>query len=96
MLLPSVIPIKVRAIFRAVAMAYSGFLLTGQGLRTLNSLTVIEGLLGALEGVLLISRFPPDLFQALLETYLPSPVIPCPGNEVQPCALAFERSSLRF
>ena len=33
-------------------MAYSGFLLTGQGLRTLNRLTVLEGLLGALERVL--------------------------------------------
>jgi len=48
---------KVRAIFWTVAMAYSGFLLTGQGLRTVNRLTVTEGLLGALEGVLLAIMF---------------------------------------
>ncbi len=48
---------KVRAIFWTVAMAYSGFLLTGQGLRTLNRLTVTQGLLGALEGVLLAIMF---------------------------------------
>jgi hypothetical protein len=48
---------KVRTIFWTVAMAYSGFLLTGQGLRTLNNLTVTQGLLGALEGVLLAIMF---------------------------------------
>jgi len=48
---------KVRAIFWTLTMAYSGFLLTGQGLRTLNRLTVTEGLLGALEGLLLAIMF---------------------------------------
>ncbi len=32
-------------------MAYTGFLLTGQGLRTFNSLSVTEGFLGALTGI---------------------------------------------
>ena len=44
---------KVRAIFWTGAMAYTGFLLTGQGLRTFNSLSVTEGFLGALTGFLL-------------------------------------------
>lgn len=48
---------KVRAILWTVAMAYAGFLLTGQGLRTLNSLSVTEGCLGALEGFLLAVMF---------------------------------------
>ena len=48
---------KARAIFWTVAMAYTGFLLTGQGLRTFNSLSVTEGLLGALEGLLLTVMF---------------------------------------
>ena len=48
---------NVRAIFWTVAMAYTGFLLTGQGLRTFNSLPVTQGLLGALEGVLLAIMF---------------------------------------
>ena len=42
---------KVRAIFWTGAMAYTGFLLTGQGLRTFNSLSVTEGFLGALTGI---------------------------------------------
>ena len=50
-------PMKVRAIFWTVAMAYTGFLLTGQGLRTFNSLSVTEGFLGALEGFLLAAMF---------------------------------------
>jgi len=48
---------KVRAIFWTVAMAYTGFLLTGQGLRTFNSLSITEGFLGALAGILLAIMF---------------------------------------
>ena len=48
---------KVRAIFWTIAMAYTGFLLTGQGLRTFNSLSITEGLLGALAGFLLAIMF---------------------------------------
>ena len=43
----------VRVILWTVAMAYTGFLLTGQGLRTFNSLSITEAFLGALTGVLL-------------------------------------------
>jgi hypothetical protein len=50
-------PMKVRGIFWTGAMAYTGFLLTGQGLRTFNSLSVTEGLLGALTGFLLAMMF---------------------------------------
>ncbi len=38
-------------------MAYTGFLLTGQGLRTFNRLSITEGLLGALTGFLLAIMF---------------------------------------
>ena len=38
-------------------MAYAGFLLTGQGLRTLNSFSITEALLGALTGFLLAIMF---------------------------------------
>lgn len=48
---------KLRGIFWTGAMAYSGFLLTGQGLRTFNSLSVTEGFLGALTGLLLAMMF---------------------------------------
>jgi hypothetical protein len=48
---------KVRSIFWTVAMAYTGFLLTGQGLRTFNSLSVTEAFLGALTGFLLAIMF---------------------------------------
>jgi hypothetical protein len=48
---------KVRAIFWTVAMAYTGFLLTGQGLRTFNSFPITEGSLGALTGFLLAIMF---------------------------------------
>jgi hypothetical protein len=48
---------KVRAIFWTIGMAYTGFLLTGQGLRTFNSLAITEGLLGALGGFLLAIMF---------------------------------------
>lgn len=49
--------IKVRAIVWTVTMAYTGFLLTGQGLRTFNSLSITEGFLGALTGFLLAVMF---------------------------------------
>ena len=48
---------KVRAILWTVTMAYTGFLLTGQGLRTFNSLSITEGFLGALTGFLLAVMF---------------------------------------
>ena len=48
---------KVRAIFWTVAMAYTGFLLTGQGLGTFNSLSITEGFLGALAGFFLALMF---------------------------------------
>ena len=48
---------KVRAIFWTVALAYTGFLLTGQGLQTFNSLSITEGFLGALSGFLLAIMF---------------------------------------
>lgn len=48
---------KVRAILWTATMAYAGFFLTGQGLRTFNSLSITEGLLGALTGFLLAVMF---------------------------------------
>jgi len=48
---------KGRAIIWTVAMAYTGFLLTGQGLRTFNSLSITEAFLGALTGFLLAIMF---------------------------------------
>ena len=48
---------KVRAIVWTVTMAYTGFLLSGQGLRTFNSLSITEGFLGALTGFLLAVMF---------------------------------------
>jgi len=47
----------VRLILWTVAMAYSGFLLTGQGLRTFNSLSITEAFLGALTGFLVAVMF---------------------------------------
>ena len=47
----------VRAFLWTVAMAYTGFLLTGQGLRTFNSLSITEAFLGALTGFLLAIMF---------------------------------------
>jgi hypothetical protein len=38
-------------------MSYAGFILTGQGLRTFNSLSVTEAFLGALTGFLLAIMF---------------------------------------
>jgi hypothetical protein len=48
---------KVRAILWTVTMGYTGFLLTGQGLRTFNSLSITEGFLGALTGFFLAIMF---------------------------------------
>lgn len=48
---------KVRAILWTALMAYTGFVLTGQGLRTFNNLSLSEGLLGALTGFLLAMMF---------------------------------------
>jgi len=47
----------VRLILWAGIMAYTGFLLTGQGLRTFNSFSITEALLGALTGCLLAIMF---------------------------------------
>ncbi len=47
----------VRIILWTVSMAYTGFLLTGQGLRTFNSLSISEAFLGALTGFLLAIMF---------------------------------------
>jgi hypothetical protein len=47
----------VRVILWTVVMAYSGFLLTGQGLRTFNNLSITEAFLGALTGFLLAIMF---------------------------------------
>jgi hypothetical protein len=47
----------VRVILWTVAMAYSGFLLSGQGLRPFNSLSITEACLGALTGFLLAIMF---------------------------------------
>jgi hypothetical protein len=48
---------SVRAILWTPAMAYTGFILTNQGLRTFNSLSVTEAFLGALTGFLLAIMF---------------------------------------
>jgi len=48
---------SVRLILWTVTMAYAGFLLTGQGLRTFNSLSITEACLGALTGFLLAIMF---------------------------------------
>jgi hypothetical protein len=46
-----------RLILWTVAMAYTGFILTNQGLRTFNSLSVTEAFLGALTGFFLAIMF---------------------------------------
>jgi hypothetical protein len=46
-----------RAILWTPTMAYTGFLLTGQGLRTFNALSITEGVLGALTGFFLALMF---------------------------------------
>jgi hypothetical protein len=47
----------IRAILWTPAMAYTGFILTNQGLRTFNSLSITEAFLGALTGFLLAIMF---------------------------------------
>jgi hypothetical protein len=47
----------VRLILWTGTMAYTGFLLTGQGLRTFNRLSITEACLGALTGFLLAIMF---------------------------------------
>jgi len=48
---------SVRVTLWTVAMAYTGFLLTGQGLRTFNLLSITEAFLGALTGFFLAIMF---------------------------------------
>ena len=48
---------SVRVILWTVAMAYTGFILTGQGLRPFNSLSITEACLGALTGFFLAIMF---------------------------------------
>ena len=49
--------LPVRLILWTVAMAYTGFILTGQGLRPFNSLSITEAFLGALTGFFLAIMF---------------------------------------
>jgi hypothetical protein len=46
-----------RLILWTPAMAYTGFMLTNQGLRTFNSLSMTEAFLGALTGLFLAVMF---------------------------------------
>jgi len=46
-----------RVILWTVTMAYTGFILTGQGLRTFNDLSMTEAFLGAVTGFLLAIMF---------------------------------------
>jgi len=48
---------SVRVILWTLAMAYTGFILTNQGLRTFNSLSITEAFLGALTGFFLAVLF---------------------------------------
>lgn len=48
---------KLRGTLWTLGMAYTGFVLTGQGLRTFNNLSVSEGLLGGIMGFLLAIMF---------------------------------------
>jgi hypothetical protein len=48
---------SLRVILWTAAMAYTGFILTNQGLRTFNSLSITEAFLGALTGFLLAVMF---------------------------------------
>jgi hypothetical protein len=48
---------SVRVILWTAAMAYTGFILTNQGLRTFNSLSITEAFLGALAGFFLAVMF---------------------------------------
>jgi hypothetical protein len=49
--------LPVRVILWTVAMAYTGFILTGQALRPFNSLSMTEAFLGALTGFFLAIMF---------------------------------------
>jgi hypothetical protein len=48
---------SVRATLWTAAMAYTGFILTNQGLRTFNGLSITEAFLGALAGFFLAIMF---------------------------------------
>jgi len=48
---------SVRVILWTAAMGYTGFILTGQGPRAVNSLSMTEAFLGALTGFLLAIMF---------------------------------------
>ena len=48
---------KVRAVSWTVALAYTGFLLGGNGSPSFDSLSISEALLGALTGILLAIMF---------------------------------------
>ncbi len=48
---------SLRVVFWTAAMAYTGFILTNQGLRTFNRLSISEAVLGALTGFLLAIMF---------------------------------------
>ena len=48
---------SVRVILWTLAMAYTGFILTNQGLRTFNSLSITEAFLAALTGFFLAIMF---------------------------------------
>jgi hypothetical protein len=47
----------VRVVLWTAAMAYTGFILTNQGLRTFNNLSITEAFLGALTGFFLAVMF---------------------------------------
>ena len=47
----------IRVILWPVAMSYTGYMLTGQGLGTFNRLSITEAFLGALTGFLLAIMF---------------------------------------
>lgn len=48
---------SVRVILWTAAMAYTGFILTGQGLRSFNSFSITEAFLGSLAGLFLAIMF---------------------------------------
>jgi hypothetical protein len=48
---------SIRVTLWTIAMAYTGFILTNQGLRTFNSLSITEAFLGALTGFFLAIMF---------------------------------------
>jgi hypothetical protein len=48
---------SVRVILWTVAMAYTGFILTGQGLRSFNGFSIMQAFLGSLAGFFLAIMF---------------------------------------